>query len=344
MRVTNNVGVAVLLVFTLRAADQSAREKGIAAFNQGRYSLALPFLRQAAADHTDKLAAAFLALTQAAKGDCTTALPGLTANTISDDPKLVRLTGVAAVTCYSAGNDKTRAFSLLEQLEKKFPSDPDVLYLSAKLHMKAFNEATFAMFERAPASYRVHELSAEIFEVQNRYSNAVSEYRKAIELNANAPDLHYRLGRAILLESHAPEVLDQAKKEFDAELKLSPEDSACEFQLGEIAQTQGDAAQAESHFERALAISPNFVQAMIAVGKLYAEQKQYGKATSTLLRATAIQPGNEAAHYALLTTYRNAGQMEKAKEEKATLDRLQNPSEGEFSDFLKKLGEKQPPQ
>jgi hypothetical protein len=36
--------------------------------------------------------------------------------------------------------------------------------------------------------------------------------------------------------------------------------------------------------------------------------------------------------------------MDKAKSEKAILDKLQKPPEGEFSDFLKKLGEKPPAQ
>jgi hypothetical protein len=36
--------------------------------------------------------------------------------------------------------------------------------------------------------------------------------------------------------------------------------------------------------------------------------------------------------------------MEKAKAEKAILDRLQKPPQGEFSDFLKRLGEKPPEQ
>ncbi len=152
---------------------------------------------------------------------------------------------------------------MLEHLEQRFPKDPDVLYTSAKLHMKAFNDATYAMFERAPASYRVHELSAEIFEVENRYADAMAEYRKAIELNSSAPELHFRLGRAMLLQSHNPEVLDQAAAEFRAELKLSPEDSACEFQLGQIALVKGDTSEAKSHFERAVSLSPNFVQALI---------------------------------------------------------------------------------
>ncbi len=63
-----------------------------------------------------------------------------------------------------------------------------------------------------------------------------------------------------------------------------------------------------------------------------------------LQRATALQPENETAHYALLTAYRDAGQRDNAMAEKAKLDQLQKPPEGEFSDFLKKLGEKQPEQ
>ena len=320
-------------VVLLIAAALHANDDGITAFKEGRYSEALVKLKNA----TSARDRAFLALTQAALGDCTSALPNLGAN--YKDPLLQRLTGLASVKC-----DPVNALDRLQWLEQRFPNDPDVLYTAAKLHMKAFNDATFAMFQRAPSSYRVHELSAEIFETQNRYSEAIAEYRKAIETNPNAPELHYRLGRALLLQSHDPAALDQAANEFRSELALSPEDGACEFQLGQIAQVQGKMAEAKSHFERALALSPRFVQALIALGKLCSQAKDYPTAIALLSRATALQPANETAHYALLTAYRDSGDMEKAKEEKAALDKLQKPPEGEFSEFLKKLGEKQPEQ
>jgi DNA-binding SARP family transcriptional activator len=91
-------------------------------------------------------------------------------------------------------------------------------------------------------------------------------------------------------------------------------------------------------------LSPNFVQALIALGKIETQEKHYDKALALLGKAVALQPANESAHYALLTAYRDSGDMEKAKTEKATLDKLQKPPEGEFSDFLKKLGEKPPAQ
>ncbi len=332
---------AILTLALMSLARTGPRDEGIAAFNQGRYSVALEKLKQAGAQ--DPIAQAFLGLTEAALNDCPAALPKL--NSVDKSRMdLYRLAGLARVKCYSALGDDSQTFDVLDGLVHKFPNDPDVLYLTARLHMKAFNDATFAMFQRTPGSYRVHELSAEIFEVQNRYTDAVAEYRKAIDLNPTAPDLHFRLGRTFLLESHDPDSLHRAREAFQAELKLNPEDGACEFQLGQIAQVEAQKQEARAHFERALALSPKFVQALIALGKIETQDKQWSRAIERLTRATELQPANETAHYALLTAYRDSGDMQKAKAEKEKLDQLQKPPEGEFSDFLKKLGEKKPEQ
>jgi tetratricopeptide (TPR) repeat protein len=325
------LGISLLCALALLAPDNLT--SGIQAFKDGRYSIALEELKNA----TGPTAKAFFALAEAGAGNCQTALPGLMAVN-KDDLEIYRLARIAAVKC------SHQPFPLLEELAKEFPNDADVLYLQAKLHMKAFNDATFAMFQRAPSSYRVHELSGEIFEVENRYGDAAAEYRKAIEANPAAPDLHFRLGRALLLESHSPQALEKAAAEFRNELKLSPEDSACHFQLGQIAQVEGKPDAARPEFERALQLSPDFVQALIALGKIETQAKHYPRAIELLTNATQLQPANETAHYALLTAYRDSGQMDKASAEKAILDQLQKPPSGEFSDFLKKLGEKPPPQ
>ena len=323
--------VCVFLCSALFAAGDTAA--GIQAFRDGRYSVALRELKNA----RDENGRTFYALAQAASGDCKGALPVLIR-------AQGRLTAIAAVKCYSAAGDEADAYRLLDSLSRQFPGDPDVIYTAAKLHMKGFNDATLQMFERAPASYRVHELSAEIFEVENRYQEAAAEYQKAIDLNPLAADLHYRLGRAVLLQGHDPQSLDRAAEEFRAELKVSPEDSACEFQLGQLAMVKGNSVDAEANFKRALQLTPSFGQASIALAKLYVRQKRYEDAIGLLKGVVRWQPQNETAHYTLMTAYRDAGQMDKAKDEKAILDKLQKPPEGEFSDFLKKLGEKPPAQ
>jgi hypothetical protein len=59
-----------------------------------------------------------------------------------------------------------------------------------------------------------------------------------------------------------------------------------------------------------------------------------------LERAVKLQPQSETAHYNLMLAYRNAGRLEDAQRVKAALDELTKPAEGEFTDFLRKLGEK----
>ena len=331
------LGLAQIALSSIVLAGDSLTQQGIAAFGAGRYSVALEKLKTARTN--DIKAQTFLGLAEAALGHCDSALPKLLA-VKENHVDLYRLANLAAAKCYAAANQYDQTFSLLDKLQHKFPSDADVLYLTAKLHMKAFNDATYAMFQRTPSSYRVHELSAEIFEVENRYGDAVSEYKKAIEMNPSTPDLHFRLGRALLLESHNLESLQNARQAFQDELKVSPEDGACEYQLGQIAEVEGKKDVAKAHFERAVALSPDFVQALIALGKIDTQEKQFDRAISRLTRAIKLQPTNEAAHYALLTAYRDSGELDKAKAEKAKLDQLQKQPEGEFTDFLNKLGEK----
>ena len=342
MRVTDLI-LPVFLAIGQFSFGQNAVDSGIASFNQGRYASALSQLREPA-KKGDPAAQVFFALSQAASGDCASALPTLAAQSQKAKNPFDRMAGLAAAKCYSAGGNTTEAMAILQNLKGRYPDDADLLYLQAKVSMKAFNDATLAMFQRVPSSYRVHQLSAEIFETQNRYADAVTEYRKAIEVNPTAPDLHFRLGRALLLESHTPAALEQASAEFTAELNISPEDSASEFQLGQISTVQGNQVDARLHFKRAVDLSPRFIAAWIALGKNYAQAKQYADAISVLTRVTEIDPDNEGAHYALLSVFRNAGQLDKARAEKIKLDSLQKVPEGEFSDFLKKLGEKPPPQ
>ncbi len=342
MRVTK--GLVLTLACGALCSGQTSATDGIDAYRAGHYSVAREKLQSAvSANPSDASARGFLALTEAAQHDCPAALPGLQ-STMESGPgaDLMTMAGLALSQCQLQSGLTAEALETLDKLLKRFPQNADVLYSRANLHMRAFNDATFAMFQQTPSSYRVHQLSAEVFEVENRYPEAAAEYRKAIALNPKAVDLHYRLGRALLLESHGESNLEAAGLEFAAELAVNPEDAASEFQLGQIAQAQGKSAEARAHLQAALEWSPQFAEALVALGKLDALARRYAEAIGHLEQAVKLQPANENAHYALMMAYRDSGDMAKAKQEKATLDRLQKPPEGEFTDFLKKLGEKPP--
>lgn len=319
--------------------------KGILQFHRGQYGAAQSTLEGVLEKGDDPNARTFLALSRAATGKCEIASRDLEAqlneNSNSD---LRRLAGIALVQCHLSHNRVTEAFSLIGRLGALYPADADVLYLKARLHMKAWNEAVFQMFQKTPASFRVNQLSAEIFEIQGRYGEAASEYRKAIEKNPAGLNLHYRLGRALLLQSHAPEALAEAANQFEIELALNPSDAVAEYQIGQILIAQQKPAEAATRFERTLALSPEFTEALVALGKLRLDSKLYSDAIQLLERAVRLAPKSEAAHYNLMIAYRNAGDSDKALREKNELEKLQRPPEGEFTDFLKKLGERPPQQ
>jgi tetratricopeptide (TPR) repeat protein len=338
--------IATLVALPMLLGAASLTEQGVIAFQQGRYIEAGRLLADAVrSDPRDEHARTFLALTRAATGHCPEAMPDLTDRfQRSGNRDLARLAGLALVQCLGAQSDTAQAVAIAGQLEARYPDDADVLYEAARVHMRAFNDATWRMFDKTPASYRVNQLSGEIFETQNKFAEAAAEYRKAIEKNPRALNLHFRLGRAILLESHSPEALAKAQKEFEAELALNAEDAAAEFQIGQILDAGGRRDEALGHFRKALALSPDFPEAALAVGRIEVQAKQYAEAIPLLERVVAREPRNETAHYSLMMAYRNSGQMEKARLEQEELRKLQHPPEGEFTDFLKRLGEKAPQQ
>ena len=343
MRVTKCAYITALVVTSVFAQDPVA--KGIDEFRQGHYAAAKATLEQALKQNPgNPHARAFLALSRAATGGCDSAANDLTTVYGGQNSDLRRLAGLALAQCHMAHNRLDAALPIIMDLEKQFPADADVLYEAAKLHMKAWNDVVFQMFQKTPASYRVNQISAEIFEVQGRYGDAVAEYRKAIEKNPAAVNLHFRLARALLMQSHTPEAMTEARKEFEAELKLNPDDAVAEYEIGQILQAENQPQEAAVRFERALALSPDFAEGLLAVARIRSDAKRYDQAIPLLEHAVHLEPENESAHYNLMLAYRNAGRNDDALREKAVIDKLERPPAGEFTEFLKKLGEKAPDQ
>jgi hypothetical protein len=111
MRAINRL-CAVALVAVAGMCHNSARQEGMAAFKEGRYSVALVKFREVLERSSDQTTRVFAALTEAALDHCESALPDLTARPEPNDPVLYRMATLAAVKCYSAKHDETDTFSL----------------------------------------------------------------------------------------------------------------------------------------------------------------------------------------------------------------------------------------
>jgi DNA-binding SARP family transcriptional activator len=89
-------------------------------------------------------------------------------------------------------------------------------------------------------------------------------------------------------------------------------------------------------------LNDKFPEALIALAKLKLQAKANDAAIALLQRAVQLVPASEAARYSLMVAYRDAGRIEDAVRQKAELEKLQKAPEGEFTEFLKRLGQKTP--
>src|SRR5205823_5667607 len=135
---------------------------------------------------------------------------------------------------------------------REFPDDPDLLYLSSHVYSDLSTLASERLLSTAPGSVQAHQMNAEILEFQGKPEEAAKEYRKILASNPNLPGIHYRLGRALLAGPQNATAQEEARREFEEELKINPVDALSEYELGEMARKVRQWNEAIERFSRAV--------------------------------------------------------------------------------------------
>jgi tetratricopeptide (TPR) repeat protein len=258
-------------------------------------------------------------LSLAESGKCRDAIPILKNEvTLITDPDLLRATGLAGVRCSMNLNQPDLAVDFIRVLTRKFPEDPEVMYQAVHVYSDLSLRASQELLFKAPASYQVRLLNAEALETQDKWNEAASEYRTVLAQYPNLPGIHYRLGRLLLSlpeNSVTPTTRDEARKEFEEELKINPRNAGAEYVLGEIARQARDWPQAIDHFSKAVKLNPAFTDAFIGLGRSFIADRKFSEAVAPLEQAVKLQPQNPATHYHLAIAYSRVGRKEEAERE-----------------------------
>jgi tetratricopeptide (TPR) repeat protein len=164
----------------------------------------------------------------------------------------------------------------------------------------------------------VHLLNAEALETQGKSEEAAAEYRKILEMNPTLPGIHARLGRVLLSGAQpSAETVAQAKKNFEDELEIDPNNATAEYVLGELAKGEGDFSGAIRHYGRATKIDAGFAEAYLGLGSAFVASKQFTEAISPLETYEKLAPDSPTGHYQLALAYAGAGRKEDANREAA---------------------------
>jgi tetratricopeptide (TPR) repeat protein len=221
---------------------------GVTLYGSGKLTEAVSALQAALRlDMAQKRADLFLGLSQADLGQCDQASPILKRYFPDEsDSKLRRLAGLSLLNCNLLSENLDATLEVARKLRTFYPDDPDVLYKSAELYTRLWNQAAEKLMEAHPESYRVHQLAGEVYEAQGKSEQAIKEYRLALQQNPRIPQLHYRCGQLLLQEARA-DSQKEALAEFAAELALNSQAAPAEYAIGEIYRSQQDFQQAVVH-------------------------------------------------------------------------------------------------
>ena len=223
------------------------------------------------------------------------------------DEQSGRLIGLDLLRAYTGLRENGKAGALGEELLRRYPQDAEVVYQVSRLHADRSYQLMKQLVQAAPDSYWVHLANAQVQESLQRFDLAQQEYRKVIELKPNAAGAHYGLGRAILGNSKDPQGIDEAAREFERELAVSPENASAEFELGEIARERGQQDAARDYFLKAIHYRPDFFEAQIGLGRLLLKQGSPREAIPHLEHAARLEPRDTLPHYLLASAYKSLG-------------------------------------
>jgi cytochrome c-type biogenesis protein CcmH/NrfG len=287
---------------------------GVLLFFQGKPADAIPHLRAAVQAQPSLIRIqGILGIAELHTGDAEHGRADLEAvfPQISD-PKFKVQVGLELVGSFTATGDLDQAASILAQLSKAAPDNPEVLYAAYRTYSDLSAEARVALSIASPDSAQMHQLLAHEEILEGNTNAAIAQYRKAIQINPRLPSVHFELGE-LLNTSADPSLKKEAEREFRTALQDNPHNEQALCALAAIAAQQGNIQQALQDYTEAIRLQPSDAAAQLGLAKALIDLDQSDKALPHLEEAVRLEPTDPTAHYRLALLYRKAGRTDDAK-------------------------------
>ena len=184
-----------------------------------------------------------------------------------------------AIDAWQRG-DLKQAAKLFDQCHKKL-SQPNHMHACAETYFKVgrYSDAQVILkklLRQVNITPQIMSLSGDINKSMGKLDTAVKDYRQAVAIAPQAPELHYNLALALFANSNI----------IEARVAL----------------------------ERALNIRPDYVKALVLLGRCLAATEQFDDAQQAFTKAIKIEPNNYLPHYRLGRLHVYKGNSAKATE------------------------------
>jgi tetratricopeptide (TPR) repeat protein len=208
--------------------------------------------------------------------------------------------------------------SQLNRAVAENPKDADALYQLARIYKSASLQAIDRLEALDQDSFQLHALMGEVYADNERYAEAIKEYRAALSKRPDAAGIRYAIGVAYWVQHD----MDAAKKEFVDALKENPNDALTNLYLGDIAVHQERFAEARNYLNVAERGQPSMPEVHVLLGKCYRGEHEPEKAKTEFLAAIRADPSAAQPHYLLAQLYRELRDPEASAKEFEEFEKL----------------------
>ena len=210
------------------------------------------------------------------------------------------------------------AIAHLNQSVAQDPKDADSLYELARLHKNASLHSIEALKALDPDSFQMHALMGEVYADQERYSDALEEYQKAVAKRPDAPGMQFLIGVAYWAQRQ----MEPAEKAFKEAYKENPNDPMTNLYLGDIAVRYQRFSDALPFLMLAKRGQPDMPQLHVLLGQCYQSQQELQKAKAEFQAAITADPTAAQPHYLLARVYRELHDAQGSADELAQYEQL----------------------
>lgn len=212
------------------------------------------------------------------------------------------------------------AAARLQTLVAREPRNQEAWYLLGKSYLQLSEQALSQVNRIDPNSVLSHEIAGELMESMQNMGGAVSEYKKAIELDPQRADAYAHLANAYWLMGQ----WEPAEAAFGKELELDPANCIAQWKTANsMLQNNQPAAGALPLLDKAIGRCPSLMQARVDRARALLKTSRAYEALSDLQLAEKSSPDEPSIHFLLAKVYRLQGKAGESRSELETYARLQ---------------------
>jgi tetratricopeptide (TPR) repeat protein len=179
--------------------------------------------------------------------------------------------------------DYENAMAVAKQVVTDFPNHPQSFILMGKVH-QALSEWDEAIanyqksFELNPKNSDTAILCAQVYEKKYEYENAIVWYQKAIGDESPQDGLYEKTGLNYVQLNQ----MDEAKKAFEQELELHPNNASTHYYLAQRMLEAGELEKATEHAQRCTELDERYPEPLYLLAQIARQQNDMQKAQDYL--------------------------------------------------------------